>query len=203
MKRKIKNIWFWLNIIRSVPAIVSFKTNKFNRIISKDIERWISIKNPISKSSSSLNLHWLMLNSKEFRNLFYYRINKNNFILSRVLKLFYRPLGHLYIYTEDIGEGFFIQHGFSTIITAKKIGKNCSVNQQVTIGWGSNGGIPTIGDNVLISSGAKVFGDISIGNNSKVGANCVVSKDVPDSCTVVGIPGRIIKKAGERVDIAL
>ncbi|MBJ7984637.1 hypothetical protein JDS94_10900 [Bacillus cereus] len=144
-----------------------------------------------------------MLNSKEFRNLFYYRINKNNFILSRVLKLFYRPLGHLYIYTEDIGEGFFIQHGFSTIITAKKIGKNCSVNQQVTIGWGSNGGIPTIGDNVLISSGAKVFGDISIGNNSKVGANCVVSKDVPDSCTVVGIPGRIIKKAGERVDIAL
>ncbi|MFJ7552486.1 serine O-acetyltransferase [Bacillus thuringiensis] len=203
MKKKIKSLWFWLNIIRSFPALLSFKSSKSKAVIEKDIERWTTIKNPSSKYSHTLNLHWLLLNNEEFRNLFYYRINKHNLILSRVLKLFYRPLSHLYLYTDDIGEGLFIQHGFSTIVTAKKIGKNCSINQQVTIGWGSNGGTPTIGDNVLISSGAKVFGDITIGNNSKIGANCVVAKNVPENCTVVGIPGRIIKQNGEKVDIAL
>ncbi|WP_311315858.1 hypothetical protein [Neobacillus sp. MER 74] len=122
--------------------------------------------------------------------------------ISQLLKIFYKPLSSLYIYTDDIGEGLFIQHGFSTIIIAKRIGKNCSINQQITIGHG-NTGTPTIGDNVLIASGAKVIGDIIINGNSKIGANCVVSKNVPSNCTIFGIPGKIVKRNGERVDIAL
>ncbi|GAB6599055.1 serine acetyltransferase [Bacillus cereus] len=200
MKQRVKKLWLLMNVIRSIPAILSLYISKDSLIIKKDIERWIDIKIPAQRSLSPwFNLHWLILNSHEFRNLFYYRIKRHNLLLAQFLKVFYSPLNTLYIYTPDIGPGLYIQHGFSTIISAKKIGKNCSINQQVTIGYTEKGN-PVIGDNVLITSGAKVFGGINIGNNSKVGANCVVVKDVPSNCTVVGIPARIVKQDGERVN---
>jgi serine O-acetyltransferase len=108
----------------------------------------------------------------------------------------------LFIRTDDIGEGLFIQHGFSTIIYAKSIGKDCWINQQITIGQAyrnGGGGISTIGDNVAIYAGAKVLGNITIENNVKIGANAVVVKNVPDNCTVIGIPAYIIKRNGIKV----
>lgn len=76
------------------------------------------------------------------------------------------------------------------------IGDYCLLYQGVTIGGtGKETGKrhPTLGDNVVCGSGAKVLGNIKIGNNVKIGANSVVLKDVPDDCTVVGVPGKIIK----------
>ena len=105
----------------------------------------------------------------------------------------------LYLYTPHIGEGLFIQHGFSTIINANSIGKNCWINQQVTIGFTNNTDSPTLGDDVTVYAGAKVLGNVFIGNNSVVGANAVVVKDVPSDCTVVGIPAKIIKRNGKPV----
>ncbi len=102
----------------------------------------------------------------------------------------------LYIYTQDIGKGLFIQHGFATIIAAQSIGENCWINQQVTIGYANKEDIPVIGNNVVINSGAKVIGKVEIGNNAIVGANAVVVKNVPQNCTVVGVPAYIIKKDG-------
>jgi serine O-acetyltransferase len=102
----------------------------------------------------------------------------------------------LFINCQDIGAGFYIQHGFSTIITAKSIGKDCWINQQVTVGYNGKNNFPTIGDNVVIRAGAKVVGKITIGNNVKIGANAVVVKDVPENCTVVGVPAYIVKKNG-------
>ncbi|MEN6373145.1 MAG: hypothetical protein ABFD75_00010 [Smithella sp.] len=93
----------------------------------------------------------------------------------------------------------FIQHGFSTIISAEKIGRNCWINQQVTIGFSNDTESPLIGDNVTIYAGAKVIGKVRIGNNSIVGANAVVVKDVPANSTVVGIPACIVRRDGERV----
>jgi serine O-acetyltransferase len=106
----------------------------------------------------------------------------------------------LYIHTSTIGAGLFIQHGFSTIISAESIGQNCWINQQVTIGYSNVTDRPTIGDNVRITAGAKVFGNITIGNNSIIGANAVVFKDVPPNCTVVGVPAHIVKRDGKRVN---
>lgn len=89
-----------------------------------------------------------------------------------------------------------IQHGFSSTIGAEKIGSNCRVFQQVTIGW--NGGKrPVIGDNVIICCGAKVIGGITVGNNVTIGANAVVCKDVPDNCVVGGVPAKIIKRLAD------
>ena len=101
-----------------------------------------------------------------------------------------------------IGPGFKIAHivGGGIIINCKSIGKNCSVNSGVIIG--NNGGqnrIATIGDNVSISIGAKVIGDVTIGNNVIVAPNSVVVKDIPNDCVVSGVPAKIIKRDGVKV----
>lgn len=114
-------------------------------------------------------------------------------IKSILLKIIFPPLDSLYITTKDIGPRLFIQHGFSTIISAKKIGSDCWINQQVTIGWDSEDELPTIGNGVRICAGAKVIGKIKIGNNVTIGANAVVVKDVIDNKIVAGVPAKIIK----------
>lgn len=93
--------------------------------------------------------------------------------------------------------GIQVFHGNSTIVYAQKIGKNFSVYQNVTIGRGkSRDGIdiPVIGDDVVVYTGAIIIGGVFIGNNVKVGAGALVNKDVPDNCTVVGNPMKVIYK---------
>lgn len=109
----------------------------------------------------------------------------------------------LFLASRSIGPGLFIQHGFATIVAAKSIGANCWINQQVTVGYSNEIDCPTIGDNVVLCSGAKVIGDVYIGENSTVGANAVVVKSVPANVTVVGIPARIVRADKIRVDRVL
>ena len=98
----------------------------------------------------------------------------------------------------QIGEGFFIDHGTGVIIGETTIiGDNVTLYQGVTLGGtGKEKGKrhPTIGNNVLISTGAKVLGSFSIGDNSKIGAGSVVLEEIPPNCTVVGVPGRVVKR---------
>ena len=88
-----------------------------------------------------------------------------------------------------------LPHGLNGIIVSHfaTIGKNCTIFHQVSIAQDEFNTAPIIGDNVLIGAGAKLLGDITIGNNVNIGANAVVVNDVPDNCTVVGIPAKIIK----------
>lgn len=130
----------------------------------------------------------------EFRYLFFYRLRQK----SKIAKLFLFSLRlfnshNLYIYCTDIGEGLFIEHGFSTIISCNKIGKNCWINQQVTIGYSDEVNCPTIGSNVHIKAGAKVIGGVNIGDDVVIGAGAVVVKDIPSHSIVAGVPARIIK----------
>ena len=133
----------------------------------------------------------------EFRSLFYHRIQKRNF-KKEILLFFYKPTPTLHICTDEIGPGLFLQHGFATIIAAKRIGRNCWINQQVTIGYTESGN-PDIGDDVTICAGALVLGGIKIGDRAIIGAGAVVVKSVPPDCTVVGNPASIIKRDGVRV----
>lgn len=98
----------------------------------------------------------------------------------------------------EIGKGFFIDHGNGVIIgETTVIGENVTLYQGVTLGGtGKEHGKrhPTIGNNVMISAGAKVLGSFTIGDNSKIGAGSVVLDEVPPNSTVVGVPGRVVKR---------
>ena len=99
-----------------------------------------------------------------------------------------------------IGHGLFIDHGHGVVIgETTVIGDNVTIYQGVTLGGtGKHGGKrhPTIGDGVTIGAGAKVLGPFTVGSHSKVGAGAVVLKEVPPYCTVVGNPGRVVRKKG-------
>jgi serine O-acetyltransferase len=106
-----------------------------------------------------------------------------------------------------IGKRFFIDHGMGVVIGETSIiGDDVLLYQGVTLGGtGLEKGKrhPTIGNNVVIGTGAKVLGNITIGDNSYIGANAVVIKDVPANSTVIGVPGRITKQDGKKIDVSL
>lgn len=103
-----------------------------------------------------------------------------------------------------IGRGVFIDHGMGVVIGETAIvGNYALIYQGVTLGGtGKENGKrhPTLGENVVVGAGAKVLGNLLIGDNVRIGAGSVVLRDVPPDCTVVGIPGRIVYRAGERVE---
>ncbi|MDD5120593.1 MAG: serine O-acetyltransferase [Candidatus Omnitrophica bacterium] len=106
-----------------------------------------------------------------------------------------------------IGKRFFIDHGLGVVVGETAIvGDDVLLYQGTTLG--GTGIIkgkrhPTLGNNVVVGAGAKVLGNITIGDNSYIGANAVVIKDVPPNSTVVGVPGRVTKQDGKKMDVAL
>ena len=103
-------------------------------------------------------------------------------------------------YKTKIGGGLYFAHTGGIVISVKaNIGKNCNISHEVTIGVTNRGdrqGCPKIGDNVYIGPGAKIIGNICIGNGAAIGANCVVTHDVPDNAVVVGVPGKVVSFKG-------
>ncbi len=102
-----------------------------------------------------------------------------------------------------IGKGLFIDHGMGVVIGETSVlGDNVTLFQGVSLGGtGKERGKrhPTLGNNVVVGAGAKILGNITVGDNVQVGANAVVIRSVPPDCTVVGIPGKIAKRKGEKV----
>ena len=129
---------------------------------------------------------------------------KHFFFLARAISQISRFFTGIEIHPgATIGRRFFIDHGSGVVIGETcEIGNDCTIYQGVTLGGtGKEKGKrhPTLADNVLIATGAKVLGSITIGENSKVGAGSVVLKDVPMNSTVVGIPGVVVIQDGVKV----
>ena len=139
-----------------------------------------------------------------FKVMIYYRIAhkmylKGHYFLARwVSQKAVRKTGIEVHPGAQIGKGFFIDHGNGVIIGETTIiGDNVTLYQGVTLGGtGKEQGKrhPTIGNNVMISTGAKILGSFKIGDNSKIGAGSVVLKEVPPGSTVVGVPGHVVKR---------
>ncbi len=139
-----------------------------------------------------------------FKVMLYYRIahklyEKKHYFLARwISQKGARKTGIEIHPVAKIGKGFFIDHGNGVIIGETAIiGDNVTLYQGVTLGGtGKEHGKrhPTIGNNVMISTGAKILGSFTIGDNSKIGAGSVVLKEVPPDSTVVGVPGRVVKR---------
>lgn len=185
----MKKIKVFVSVVRGL-VIVSAERFEDSKII-QDIERWKKIYS-LEQYSNKLALLILIANYKEFRNLYLYRNEKRRWY-RRYLKIAYPPMETLYLYSREIGGGLFIQHGFSTMIAAERIGENCWINQQVTIGYNGKGRAPIIGNNVMITCGAKVLGEITIGDHVTIGANAVVIRDVESNTIVGGVPAKKLK----------
>ena len=137
---------------------------------------------------------------------FLYRVHM--FFLARCISQLARWTTGIEIHPgAKIGKRFFIDHGMGVVIGETAIiGDDVLIYQGVTLGGtGLEKGKrhPTIGNNIVIGAGAKVLGNITIGDNSYIGSNAVVIKDVPPNSTVVGVPGRITKQDGKKIDISL
>jgi serine O-acetyltransferase len=102
--------------------------------------------------------------------------------------------------TTQIGPGFYIGHFGGIVVHGDcRIGRDCNISQGVTLGQANRGprmGVPVIGDRVYMGPGAKIVGAVRIGSNVAIGANAVVTRDVPDNAVVAGVPARIISYAG-------
>lgn len=191
LKRLLAIINYW----RTFPVYLCVLFSKHIDLIKKDVTRWNEINQIKFNMFESLN--WYMTYKKEFRNLLQHRLKNpsrsivamTHFLIARML---WKPMESLYIYTEDIGGGLYIQHGFSTIITAKKIGENCRIYQQVTIGYKGADCPPVLEDNVAVACGAKVLGNITMHSGSLAAAGAVVVKDVPENAIVAGVPAKVI-----------
>jgi len=172
------------------------------KFIKEEIEI-IKERDPAIKSSMEVFLY------PSFKAIVRYRIahklyKRKHYFLARWLsQKAVRKTGIEIHPGATIGKGFFIDHGTGVIIGETAIiGDNVTLYQGVTLGGtGKEKGKrhPTIGDNVMVSAGAKVLGSFSVGENSKIGAGSVVLKEIPPNSTVVGVPGRVVKKDNVKV----
>jgi len=198
-RRTLIKVFLALNLARLWPHVLVMRLSPNHETIVLDTRRWAKIilnQEPGRGRDVLWTFVYLMVFYPEYRSLFYYRSG----IAGKVFRFLCRPMPNLCIATPDIGPGLFIQHGFGTVISARKIGENCWINQQVSVGYSNKTDCPTIGNNVVINAGAKVIGDVVVGDGSKIGANAVVVKNVPENCTVVGVPAYIVRRNGIRTN---
>ncbi len=197
----MNKIWLYINFIRSFVLYIMISVSGNQELIFEEIDYWYRINHWNDKTTVSklIKLNWLICYEKAYRNLLCYRLKKfednklvGTSVSSVICKIIIPGEKTLIIATDEIGKNLYIQHGFSCCITAKKIGENCWINQQVTIGYTFALNPPIIGNGVRISAGAKILGDITLEDNVIVAANAAVTKDVGCSLIVGGVPAKEI-----------
>lgn len=183
-----------LNFWRLIPAYtcICMAPEEVKNVVIEELYHWKKCDKRKEVSRFDI-FSGLILERKEYRSLLHYRFNRAKLLL----KILFPGMETLYINTPEIGPRLFIQHGFATNISAKQIGSDCWINQQVTIGYTFAPEPPIIGNGVRVSAGAKVVGNITIGDNAIIAANAAVVKDVRENEVVGGVPAKII---GENVE---
>lgn len=182
--------------------------SEYRALVYEDLKRYIPNIDDVSAIQRLFLLYKTRFRFETFSILYWFRtmqyynskrgiVNKVYCYIAKMKSLLIRRQTGIQIpMSVNLGGGLRFCH-YSCIVFAYDvvIGSNCSIHQGVTIGrvfGGEKAGVPTIGDKVIIFPGAKVIGNIRIGNNVVIGANATVVTDVPDNCVVAGTPARII-----------
>lgn len=196
VRRAINGMMYLRYLPQMLPAIILYflMPSARKRLLIEDLNAFYRVEYQRKRLSNITAFYRLMVEYDAFRNVFYFRLGR----IANLICWFMPRWKTLSIRTLKIDGGLYIQHGTSTRIGAKSIGKNFWTNQNVTVGWNGPGN-PTIGDNVRIGTGAVVIGPINIGDNVNIGANAIVTKDVPSNTTVVPPLSHICKRNGKRV----
>ena len=196
-----------INILIILLVFLVIKLALVSIFFYEDI-RAVQKMDPAAKSFLEIVLLYQGLHALVFFRIAHVLYKIRLFFLARFLSQLARFLTGIEIHPgARIGKRFFVDHGMGVVIGETAIlGDDVLLYQGATLG---GTGIvkgkrhPTVGNNVVIGAGAKVLGNITIGDNSYIGANAVVIKDVPPNSTVVGVPGRITKQDGKKMDINL
>ena len=185
---------------RSVARAIDSTQKEFKETVQAVRER-----DPAARSTAEILLLYSGVHAIMAHRLAHNLQKNKHYFAARAISQGARHLTGIEIHPgATIGKNFFIDHGAGVVIgETTEIGDNCTLYQGVTLGGtGKDVGKrhPTLGNNVLVGAGAKVLGPIVIEDNSKIAANAVVLKDIPENSTAVGIPARVARQAGRRVD---
>jgi len=164
----------------------------------------IAQRDPAAKSTLEVMLLYPGFHAVFFHRIAHWFFKRKMFFIARLISQFSRFITGIEIHPGAvIGKGLFIDHGMGVVIgETAEIGDNCTIYHGVTLGGtGKDKGKrhPTIGNNVLISTGAKILGPFKVGDNSRIGANAVVLREVEPNTTVVGVPGRPVKRGNVKI----
>jgi len=196
-----------INILIILAALLAIKIAVISMIFYQDI-RAAQKRDPAAKSFLEIVLLYQGLHALIAFRIAHVFYRMRLFFLARFLSQAARFFTGIEIHPgAKIGRRFFVDHGMGVVIGETSIvGDDVLLYQGVTLG---GTGIvqgkrhPTVGNNVVIGAGAKVLGNITVGDNSYIGSNAVVIKDVPPNSTVVGVPGRITRQDGKKIDVSL
>ena len=174
----------------------------FNRL-RYDI-RAIRERDPAARSGVEVFLLYSGLHAVIWYRIAHWFFKNHLFFIARLLSQTAKWLTGIEIHPgATIGKGLLIDHGSGVVIgETAEIGDNCTIYQGVTLGGtGKDKGKrhPTLGDNVMVGSGAKILGPFKVGSNSKIAANAVVLEEIPENCTAVGVPARIVRRDGQKL----
>lgn len=179
-----------------LPLAAVVRVSDRGDVVAADVSQWLEV---LGVDDGRHGLHSLLYAFGEFRALYYHRLAHGNSLgalLGRLCRPLFPPTPGLELQTAEIGSGLFIAHGQGTCIAAARVGRNCYVHQNVTIGWDYHSErAPVIGDGVFVGVGAVVLGAVTVGDGARIGANAVVLSDVPAGATAVGSPARLCPPA--------
>jgi serine O-acetyltransferase len=177
---------------------------KILKQIKSDI-RTVKRKDPAARNTFEILLTYSGLHAVLFYRVSHILYVNKFYTAARLISQIARFITGVEIHPgAKIGKGLFIDHGSGVVIgETAEIGNNCLIYQGVTLGGtGKERGKrhPTLGNNVMVGAGARVLGPFRVGDNVKIAANAVVLESIPDNCTAVGVPAKIVKRNGVRIN---
>ncbi|MCD8328052.1 MAG: serine O-acetyltransferase [Ruminococcus sp.] len=177
--------------------------NKIIRLVQEEVQS-VKEKDPAAKTTLEILVNYSGLHAVLFHRVAHWFYERKLFFVARMISQFSRFVTGIEIHPgAKIGKGLLIDHGSGVVIgETAEVGDNCLIYQGVTLGGtGKEHGKrhPTLGNNVMVGAGARILGPFKVGDNAKIAANAVVLEEVPPNATAVGVPAKIVRIEGKRV----